>query len=74
MSAKILAYARSRGLFGGLIVKGGTVRPDNNANEVLYGKKVEPRNILMYQSDSVPKDAKIFLDELTKISPNKVKK
>jgi lipid-binding SYLF domain-containing protein len=72
MSAKILAYARSRGLFGGLVVKAGAIRPDNKANEVLYGKPVEPRNVLLYQSDTVPKDAKIFLDELTRISPTKV--
>mgnify|MGYP005850472331 CR=1 FL=1 len=58
MSAKILAYSRARGLFGGLIVKGGTVRPDRDANFVLYGKKVEPRDIL---------------DELTRISPKRKK-
>jgi lipid-binding SYLF domain-containing protein len=73
MSAKILAYARSRGLFGGLILKGGTIRPDKSSNEALYGKPIEARNVLMYQSDSVPKDAKIFLDELTRISPTKTK-
>ncbi len=73
MSAKILAYARSRGLFGGLVIKGGTIRPDKSSNETLYGKPVEPRNLLMYQSDSVPKDAKIFLDELTRISPTRTK-
>jgi lipid-binding SYLF domain-containing protein len=69
MSAKILAYARSRGLFGGLVVKGGTIRPDKNANKVLYGKEMEPRSILLYQTDTVPKDAKIFMDELMRISP-----
>jgi SH3 domain-containing YSC84-like protein 1 len=74
MSAKILAYARSRGLFGGLIVKGGAIRPDNKANETLYGKPVEPRNTLLYQSDSVPRDAQIFLDELTRVSPKRVSK
>jgi len=74
MSAKILAYARSRGLFGGLIVKGGTIRPDRSSIEALYGKQIEPRNLLLYQSDSVPKDAKIFLDELTRISPTMVTK
>ena len=74
MSAEILAYSRSRGLFGGLIVKGGVIRPDKDANHVLYGKQIEPRNILLNQADSIPKDAKIFLDELTRISPKKVVK
>jgi SH3 domain-containing YSC84-like protein 1 len=71
MSAKILAYSRSRGLFAGMIIKGGVIRPDKNANQVLYGKEVEPRNILLHKTDSIPKDVTIFLDELTKISPKK---
>jgi lipid-binding SYLF domain-containing protein len=74
MSAKILAYSRARGLFGGLIVKGGVIRPDKDANHVLYGKEVEPRSLLLHPTDSVPRDAKIFLDELTRISPKKVTK
>ncbi len=69
ISAKILAYSRARGLFGGLVVKGGSVRPDKDANFVLYGKQVEPRDILLRPTESVPKDAKILLDELTRISP-----
>ncbi len=76
MSAKILAYSRTRGLFGGLVIKGGVVRPDNDANHVLYSKQVEPRSVLLHQApaDSVPKDARIFLDVLTKISPKKIEK
>jgi SH3 domain-containing YSC84-like protein 1 len=74
MSAKILAYARASGLFAGLIVKGGTIRPDKNANQELYGKSMEARSILLYQTDTVPRDAKIFLDELTRISPTRVSK
>ena len=73
MSAKILAYSRSRGLFGGLVIKGGTLRPDNDANHVLYGKDVRPRGILLNQSNEIPKDGKIFVDELTRISPKQVK-
>jgi SH3 domain-containing YSC84-like protein 1 len=74
MSAKILAYSRSRGLFAGLVLKGGVIRPDRDANQVLYGKSVDPRDMLLHRSDSVPKDAKIFLDELTRISPKRLKK
>ena len=72
MSAKILAYSRARGIFGGLIIKGGTVRPDRDANFVLYGKKVEPRSILLSRTDPIPKDAQIFVDQLTRISPKRV--
>ena len=72
MSAEILAYSRTRGLFAGLIVKGGVIRPDKDANQVLYGKKIEAREILFQPTQDVPKDAKIFLDELTRISPKKL--
>ncbi len=71
MSAKILTYSRAKGLFGGLVLKGGVIRPDSDANQVLYGKHVEPRDVLLQRSaEPVPSDAKIFLDELTRISPN----
>ncbi len=73
MSAKILAYSRARGLFGGLVIKGGTLRPDNDANHVLYGHDVRPRGILLNESSNIPKDGKIFVDELTRVSPKHVK-
>jgi SH3 domain-containing YSC84-like protein 1 len=75
LTAQILAYSRAKGLFGGLVVKGGVIRPDKDANVVLYGKKVEPRSLLLNRTEiEIPKDAKIFLDELTRISPKKIDK
>ncbi len=72
LKAQILAYSRTRGLFGGLVVKGGVIRPDKTANYVLYGKDISPREVLMHQSDPLPKDAKILVDELNTISPKKL--
>jgi len=73
MSAEILAYSRSKGLFGGIALKGGVVRPDNKANEILYGKTVAPKSLLLDKPENLPRDAKIFVDELTKSSPEKKK-
>jgi len=73
MSAEILAYSRSKGLFGGIALKGGVIRPDNKANEVLYGKTVTPKSLLTDKPENLPRDAKIFVDELTKVSPGKKK-
>src|SRR5207237_1764976 len=39
MRAEVLSYSRARGLFAGLSLEGSTVRPDNDANERIYGKK-----------------------------------
>ena len=72
MTARILAYSRTRGLFGGMIVKGGSIRPDNDANYILYGKHIEPRKILFNRTESVPQDAEILIKELTRISPKKI--
>lgn len=74
MSAEILAYSRARGLFGGMVVKGGVIRPDKDANFVLYGKQIEPRDILSAKPESVPRDVKIFLDQLTSVSPKRIVK
>jgi lipid-binding SYLF domain-containing protein len=69
MRAKILAYSRSRGVFGGISLKGDVLRPDNDANQVLYGKPLMPRTILLERLQDIPKDAQIFIDELMRISP-----
>ena len=74
MTAEILAYCRARGLFGGLVIKGGVIRADKKANQALYGKPIQPKDILFNPPGAVPKDVKIFLDELTRISPKRIVK
>ena len=69
MSAEILAWSRSRGLFGGIAIKGSVVRPDHDANEALYGKTVTPEDLLFRRAENPPRDVQILIDELTKISP-----
>jgi len=46
MRAEILSYSRSRGLFAGVSLEGSTLRPDNGANEKVYGKKLTAKEIL----------------------------
>jgi len=72
LTAKILAYSRSRGLFGGLTLKGEVVRPDNDANYVLYGKEVSPRDVLTTKAESPSRDVQILLNELNKLSPKRL--
>ena len=40
MKAQMLSYSRSRGVFGGVSLSGSTLRPDDDANQNLYGQKV----------------------------------
>jgi lipid-binding SYLF domain-containing protein len=46
MRAEMLSYSRSRGLFAGISLQGATLRPDEDANEELYGKKIGNKQIL----------------------------
>ena len=46
MTAEILAYSRAKGLFAGVSVEGSTLRPDNDANEKLYGHKITAAQIV----------------------------
>jgi len=46
LDAEILAWSRAKGLFAGISLNGATMRPDNDVNEELYGKKMTNREIL----------------------------
>lgn len=47
MTAKILSWSRSRGIFAGLSLGGATLRNDLDANKELYGKPLRNRQIVM---------------------------
>jgi lipid-binding SYLF domain-containing protein len=69
MRAEILSYSRSRGLFAGISLEGSTLRPDNGANEKLYGKKLTAKEILREGRVGVPAAAHTLDGELQKASP-----
>ena len=57
MRAKLLAYSRARGVFAGVALDGSTLRPDNHANEVLYGRTISARQIVRNGEVSAPANA-----------------
>jgi lipid-binding SYLF domain-containing protein len=69
MRAEILSYSRSRGLFAGVSLEGSTLRPDNGANEKLYGRKLTAKEILREGKVGRPAAASALDAELTKTSP-----
>lgn len=69
MRAEILSYSRSRGLFAGISLEGSTLRPDNGANEKVYGKKLTAKEILREGKVGRPAAAAILDGELAKASP-----
>ena len=69
MRAEILSYSRSRGLFAGISLEGSTLRPDNGANEKLYGRKLTAKEILREGKAPMPAAAHTLDAELQKASP-----
>jgi lipid-binding SYLF domain-containing protein len=69
MRAEILSYSRSRGAFAGVSLEGSTLRPDNDANKDLYGKKIEAKEIVLDGTVKAPPSASVLLSTLDKASP-----
>src|ERR1022692_4009936 len=46
MSAEILSWSRSKGLFAGISLSGATCRQDLDDNQALYGKRLENTEII----------------------------
>src|ERR1700675_117912 len=71
MRAEILTYSRARGLFAGISLEGSTLRPDNDANERVYGKKIDAKEIVLHGALPVPSSAKMLISTLNRHSPKK---
>jgi lipid-binding SYLF domain-containing protein len=68
MTAEILSWSRSRGVFAGLSLQGATLRQDLDDNEELYGSKMENRDIVL-KGVAPPAEASRLLSLLNKYSP-----
>jgi len=69
MRAEILSYSRARGAFAGVSLTGSTLRADNDANESLYGKKLDAKEIVLAGAVPAPSSASALLETLDKASP-----
>ncbi len=69
MRAEVLSYSRARGLFAGISLEGSTLRTDDEANERLYGKKVEARAVVIEGQQPAPASASRLIGILTTKSP-----
>jgi len=59
MRAQILSYSRSRGVFAGIDLSGGVLRPDTDANRDFYGRQIAARDVLfgsMTATDAAARD------------------
>jgi lipid-binding SYLF domain-containing protein len=67
MTAQILTWSRSRGVFAGISLSGATLRQDLDVNRALYGKTLENKEIVRGNVQP-PAPAKGFLAALSKYS------
>ncbi len=71
MRAEILSYSRARGVFAGVSLEGSTLRPDNDANEKLYGQKINAEAIVLKAAVKAPPSARLLLRTLDQKSPHR---
>jgi lipid-binding SYLF domain-containing protein len=70
LRSEILSYSRSRGLFAGISLEGSTIRPDNKANEQIYGKRLEASQIVLSDQVRVPAAAQQLVSTLNNTTPH----
>jgi SH3 domain-containing YSC84-like protein 1 len=73
MQAEMLTYSRARGLFAGVSLEGSTLRPDNDANALVYGSQLPAKEIVK-GTIAVPSAAKGLIDLLNTKSPRNLSK
>src|ERR1700719_3445432 len=70
LRAEILSYSRSRGLFAGISLEGSTLRPDDNANADVYGRKITAKEIVLENKIVVPASGRLLVSVLQKNAPH----
>ena len=71
MTAEILSYSRSRGVFAGVTLGGATLRADRDANERFYGVRLDSRQIVLegHTGATLPEAADRLRRALDRLAP-----
>jgi len=70
LRAEILSYSRARGLFAGASLEGTSLRPDDDASKVIYGREVTARGIVTSGRTGVPASGRHLVDVLERAAPH----
>jgi lipid-binding SYLF domain-containing protein len=68
LSAEMLSWSRSRGVFAGIALKGSTLRADRGENEVLYGRDLDTRDVVTGKV-AATREGRSLVSALTNYSP-----
>ena len=69
LRSEILTYSRARGLFAGVSLEGASLRPDDEGNDALYGRRISASEIITGPSPATPAAAQQLDALLEKASP-----
>jgi len=69
LKAQILSYSRAQGLFAGIDLTGGVLKPDTSENREFYGRNYTAREILKDRKVNPPASAGAFLAALKTTVP-----
>jgi lipid-binding SYLF domain-containing protein len=69
MKAEILSWSLNRGIFVGVSLSGSTLRSDNHANENLYGKELNAKQIILSHAAKTPASGRPLVQLLNRASP-----
>jgi lipid-binding SYLF domain-containing protein len=64
LKSEILSWSRAQGLFAGIDISGGVLKPDTDDNAALYGKSVAPRDVVLGGTVKAPTATDAFMAAL----------
>jgi SH3 domain-containing YSC84-like protein 1 len=64
LKSEILSWSRAQGLFAGIDVSGGVLKPDTDDNEALYGKNVSAEDVVLGGKVKAPAATQPFMEAL----------
>jgi lipid-binding SYLF domain-containing protein len=64
LKSELLSWSRAQGLFAGIDISGGVLKPDTSDNEALYGKSIQPRDVVLEGKVKAPATTQPFMEAL----------
>ncbi len=70
IQGEIYSYSRSKGIFGGVSIKGTIISSDADANLAYYGKSRTAKNILLFNRDKkIPQSGRQLMKVFNQLAP-----
>ena len=64
LKSELLSWSRAQGLFAGIDISGGVLKPDTDDNEALYGKSASAKDVVLGGTVKAPAATQAFMESL----------